>query len=369
MKLPAYILEYEDQVPLAGSNFLLDISLAEAQFLDLAITKSPDRKIVFLIRRSANERDFSEIQVVLDDVFAIGPVGLLTEKEPTDAFILYSFNIFDRFEVTSIESDSDGVPWVEGHFVIEDFSPLEQELPSLMMSIYSNLLEHQHILQPSVAKSLSSTTLLLRKMDILANFLLTSSDSRTIYLQRLDNTERWNQVVQALRAHIQNGRPAPKKPAKSSGKPIRQIAAEPLTLSERVNALPLPFEIRHTISRENDKLDRLTKSSTEYSMITDYLTWVTDIPWNQYSAKEFELLNLKTQLDKSHYGLEEIKDYIVEHFCIEQITKRSAGSVLCFSGPPGTGKTTIAKEIAAVSGRPLIRIALGGLTDEAEIRG
>ena len=375
MKLPVHILDQDDSVPLPGGVFLLDLPLEQENKLKLAdVSTGPnlvEKRTLFLIPK----KQFSQTEMpdsIMEGVYQVGSVGAFTQKEAVDKFVLFSFNMQDRFRVESIEIDDDGVAWAHGHTLIEEFNPAEQELPDLMSSVYANLLEHRHILEPGVIKSLNTTTLLLRKMDILGNYLLHDRHERIIYLQEIDNLDRWNQVVQSLRAHIKGG--APKKSAKVKDL-VKKAAGEtkpiemPMTLPERVQSLRLPKEAKHSVDREMEKLERTNKGSTEYSMVADYLTWVTDIPWNRSSAKEFELTDLKSNLDQSHYGLDDVKEFVLEHFTMERITSNTAGSVLCFSGPPGTGKTSIAKQIAEVSGRPLIRVALGGLTDEAEIRG
>jgi endopeptidase La len=375
MKLPVHILDQEDSVPLPGGVFLLDLPLEQESRIRLAdVSTGPntvEKRTLFLVPK----KQFSEQEPpssIIEAVYQVGSIGVFTEKEPADTFILFSFNIQDRFRIESIEMDEDGIPWAHGHTLIEEFSPAEQELPDLMSSVYANLLEHKHLLEAGVGRALASTNLLLRKMDILGNYLLSDRHERITYLQETENLDRWNQVVQALRTHIKQGRPQkPKKikelvrKANGETKPIEI----PMTLQEKVQALRVNKDVKHSVDRELEKLERANKGSTEYSMVADYLTWVTDIPWDKYSAQPFELTDLKTNLDQSHHGLDDVKDFVLEHFCIERITNSTAGSVLCFVGPPGTGKTSIAKQIADVSGRPLVRIALGGLTDEAEIRG
>lgn len=368
MKLPVHILEEEDNIPLPSENYLLDLPLeheAKLHFLDVQISPNKvEKRVLFLI---PNKEEHIEL---IETVHTVGSIGVLMTKEPTDTFVLFNLNINDRFQITSLETDENDILWAHGHFVIETFSPSEQELPDLMTSIYTNLTDHKEILEPSVFKALIGTNLLLRKMDILANFILEDKASRIKYLQELENLIRWEHVTLGLRLFLRKGRPQKTKKTKEIAQKTTAKPVElPLTLTERLQKASLPDNVRPSVDRELERLERCNKSSTEYSMLQDYLSWVADIPWNQHKIKDFELEELKTQLDISHHGLGDVKEYILEHFCIERIVGSSSGSVLCFNGPAGTGKTTIAKEIAKVSGRPLVRIALGGLSDEAEIRG
>lgn len=370
MKLPIHILDQDDPIPLPGGVFLLDLpSNQDLKFLPVTSGSHVEKRLLFLVPKKAKELD-EPLPDIANTVYVIGAVGAFTDEEAAEDFTLYSFNIVDRFRVESFSADEKGVLWAIGHNLIEEFSPGEQELPDLMQNVYHSLVEHKHIIEPAVMKSLSSTTMLLRKMDILANHLLKDRVERIVYLQEQDNINRWDAVVQSLRGHIKQGK-QPTKVKKvrdlkrSDVKPVEM----PMTLPEKVQSLRLPSNVKISVDREMEKLERCNRGSTEYSMIADYLSWITEMPWDKYSAQKFELLDLKTKLDETHYGLVDVKDYVVEHFCIERITESTAGSVLCFAGPPGTGKTTIAREIANASGRPLIRIALGGLTDEAEVRG
>ncbi|MFM7853310.1 MAG: hypothetical protein ACKO96_15665, partial [Flammeovirgaceae bacterium] len=166
-------------------------------------------------------------------------------------------------------------------------------------------------------------------MDILANYLFVDRDKRIKYLQSDDNVSRWGTVAGALADSA-------RQKNEKNAKPVKKSKQEtPKTLQEKVKSLQLTKEIKPLLEREVEKLDRAAKGSTEYSMIADYLTWATDLPWNTFSAKEFELTDLKTNLDASHYGLDDVKEFVLEHFTIERITKNNTGSVLCFSGPPG----------------------------------
>lgn len=387
MQLPIYILDREDSVPIPSGMFLLDVLNTQEDELRMAPVDLGNsvsaQMVLFLIPKPMPIVD-NDPNPILDTVHPIGLVGVFQSKESVDNFVLFTFEIVERFVVDSIETYLPNFFVAEGHKIEEGFTASEQELPDFMISLYDTLMEHSHIFDPIMIQKLSDTNLLLRKMDILADHLLKNSHDRINYLQQTDNLDRWNLLVQILRSHIKNSATKSKSDNKKSKQRVSSKPPETtktstttqmpevyksLSLTERIQLLPLPPSVKPGIDRELEKFERINKSATEYALIADYLTWVADLPWQTTNAKDFELTDLKTQLDISHYGLSEVKEFVLEHFTMERITQNSVGSVLCFSGPPGTGKTTIAKQIADVSGRPLIRIALGGLGDEAEIRG
>lgn len=140
-------------------------------------------------------------------------------------------------------------------------------------------------------------------------------------------------------------------------------------LRDRISALPVPQDSKDKLLSEVDRLEKLPPSSMEYHTAKDYLNWVESVPWGSYSTKAPDLETLIETLNETHYGLDEVKEHILEYLTIEVITKSSQGTVLCFLGNPGTGKTSIAKQIAKACNREIVKIAVGGMSDEAEIRG
>jgi ATP-dependent Lon protease len=140
-------------------------------------------------------------------------------------------------------------------------------------------------------------------------------------------------------------------------------------LRERLDALPLPDEVRKLVSRELDRLDRLNTSSPERSVAVDWLEWIAELPWDVTSAVDVDLGALDDALDRSHYGLQDVKRQVVEHLSVRKLAGTGRADVLLLVGPPGVGKTSIGQAIADATGRKLVRVALGGVRDEAELRG
>jgi ATP-dependent Lon protease len=121
--------------------------------------------------------------------------------------------------------------------------------------------------------------------------------------------------------------------------------------------------------KEIGKLQRINPAAAEYSVILNYLDWMVELPWNEYTKDNFDLKHAKSVLDEDHFGLEKIKDRILEYLAVLKLKGDLKSPILCFIGPPGVGKTSLGKSIARALDRKYVRMALGGLHDESEIRG
>ena len=131
----------------------------------------------------------------------------------------------------------------------------------------------------------------------------------------------------------------------------------------------LPEEARKEAERELDRLSRMHPSSAEYTVVTTYLDWITEIPWDISTEDNLDIKKAQNVLDEDHYGLEKAKKRMIEYLAVRKLKPDSRGPILCFAGPPGTGKTSMGQSIARALGRKFIRMSLGGVRDEAEIRG
>jgi ATP-dependent Lon protease len=153
--------------------------------------------------------------------------------------------------------------------------------------------------------------------------------------------------------------------------------AEARELRERVAETNLPQEIRHEVERELDRFERLPGASAEQGVIRTYIDWIVNLPWKKFTGGPIEVARARQVLDEDHYDLEEIKDRIVEHLAVKRLRAvRGRESeefghepILCLVGPPGVGKTSLGQSIARAMGRRFVRMSLGGVHDEAEIRG
>jgi ATP-dependent Lon protease len=140
-------------------------------------------------------------------------------------------------------------------------------------------------------------------------------------------------------------------------------------LREKFGAKTLPEETRSVVNKELVRLERISPSSPEYSVTRNYLDWILDLPWLESSTDTLDLDKAESDLERDHYGLRKIKKRIIEFLAVRKLKQDMHGPILCFSGPPGVGKTSLGQSIAKTMNREFVRIALGGLRDEAEIRG
>jgi ATP-dependent Lon protease len=145
--------------------------------------------------------------------------------------------------------------------------------------------------------------------------------------------------------------------------------AEVLELRERLEALELPEETRKAADRELTRLERLPAAAAEYGVIRTYLEWILTLPWNTLTEDNLDLDHARQVLDDDHFDLEKVKDRIVEYLAVAKLRNEISGQILCFVGPPGVGKTSLGHSIANALGRKFVRLSVGGVRDESEIRG
>ncbi|MGK9169655.1 endopeptidase La [Inquilinus limosus] len=150
------------------------------------------------------------------------------------------------------------------------------------------------------------------------------------------------------------------------GEDGRDEAAE---IEERINKIKLTKEARDKAMAELKKLRSMSPMSAEATVVRNYLDWMLSIPWKQRTRIKKDLLHAEQVLNDDHYGLEKVKERVLEYLAVQQRTSKIRGSILCLVGPPGVGKTSLGKSIAKATGRNFVRMSLGGVRDEAEIRG
>ncbi|MBR5542994.1 MAG: endopeptidase La [Oscillospiraceae bacterium] len=138
---------------------------------------------------------------------------------------------------------------------------------------------------------------------------------------------------------------------------------------EKINSLTLPDEVSEKLMKEASRLRKMQTNSPESGVVRTYLDTVLELPWNTETKDKLSLDSASKVLDRDHYGMEKVKERILEFLAVKQLTPESNGQIICLVGPPGVGKTSIGKSIAAAMGRKFARLSLGGVRDEADIRG
>jgi ATP-dependent Lon protease len=148
-----------------------------------------------------------------------------------------------------------------------------------------------------------------------------------------------------------------------------ESAEEARDLREQLEDVALPAEVRKQADRELHRLEQLPTQAAEHGVIRSYLEWIASLPWGVSTEDDLDLRHAREILDADHYDIEQVKDRILEFLAVRRLKPDARGSILCFAGPPGVGKTSLGKSVARALGRNFERISVGGVRDEAEIRG
>jgi len=140
-------------------------------------------------------------------------------------------------------------------------------------------------------------------------------------------------------------------------------------LQVKIKEADLPEKVQAAAEREYDRLSRMSPGASEYTVSKTYIDWLLDLPWNETSEDNLDLKRAEEILERDHYGLEDVKERILEYLAVRKLKDTHRGPILCLSGPPGVGKTSLGRSVAEAIGRKFFRFSLGGMRDEAEIRG
>lgn len=280
--------------------------------------------------------------------------------------------------VEYLETKEESSPELEAH--LEHLRREAREAVELMPQI-----------PPEISASIETITSAGLLADMIANFIDLKPDEKQEILETLDATKRVERVEELLAHRLAVVRltgEIEKQTKEEVDKRQREYLlreqmktiqrelgeAEPRgedieELRKAVDKSRMSEEAQEQAERELTRLERLSEESTEYSMIRNYLDWLTNLPWQKFSDKPININEARDILDEDHYGLEKVKRRILEYLAVRQLNPEGKSPILCLVGPPGVGKTSLGRSIARATGREFVRIALGGLHDESEIRG
>ncbi|MFP7471748.1 endopeptidase La [Niallia taxi] len=230
-----------------------------------------------------------------------------------------------------------------------------------------------------------------RMADIIASHLPIKLKEKQQILETLDNKERMNHVIdiihnekEVLNLEKKIGQRVKKSMERTQKeyylreqmKAIQKElgdkdgkSGEVSTLSEKIEQAGMPEHVKAVALKELDRYEKIPSTSAESSVIRNYIDWLLALPWSNATEDDLNIIKAEKILDQDHYGLEKVKERVLEYLAVQSLTNSLKGPILCLAGPPGVGKTSLARSIAKSLNRNFVRISLGGVRDESEIRG
>ncbi|TYP51314.1 endopeptidase La [Thermosediminibacter litoriperuensis] len=278
--------------------------------------------------------------------------------------------------------------------IVEDdvgAGPEEEALMRGVMSLFENYVNLNRKITPDALVSIGNLRQPGRFADAIASYLNLKIEDKQLILETLDIKDRLSFLFEILTREIEilelekriNNRV--KKQLEKSQKEYylrEQIKAIQQELGEqdervaeaneyrnKIKALNLPQDLEEKMMKEVDRLERTPPASAEMAVIRNYLDWIVALPWNTATEDILDIKSAQEILDEGHYGLEKVKERILEFLAVRKLAGTTKAPILCLAGPPGVGKTSLARSIAKAMGRKFVRVSLGGVRDEAEIRG
>ena len=348
-----------------------------------------DHRVMVVAQKSAQTEDPGP-----DDMYAVGVLADVVQflKMPDGGLKVFLQGLA-RGRVSSLAADPGGWWTCELEYP-EEKAELTMELQALMRHCVEVLDEYVKASRKVGAETLASLSQIedpSRLADTIAANVLTKLLDRQQILETLDPRERLEKLVRLLNAEVEILNLEKKIHSRVRGqiektqkeyylteqmkaiqKELRQkddFAKELDELRSKIAAAKMPKEAEQAASKELARLEKMMPFSPEATVSRTYLDWLINLPWAKRTKDVLDLDRARKILDEDHFGLEKAKERVLEYLAVCQLTKSLKGPILCFVGPPGVGKTSLARSIARAMGRQFVRISLGGVRDEAEIRG
>jgi len=354
----------------------------------LEVAMASNKQVLLVAQKNA-----SDDEPAADDLYQIGTVATILQLiRLPDGTVKVLVEGLERAQLRNVSFDED-------HFRAETLSLqteaiAEKEAELLIRSLLSKFEQYVQLskkIPPEVMTSISSIDEPGRLVDTIANHMtlqlqekqnlleLVSLQARIEHLMALIESEiDLFQVEKRIRGRVKKQMEKSQREyylneqmkaiQKEMGE-MDDVPNEAEELKTRIDDAGMPKEAKEKALSELNKLKQMSPMSSEASVVRTYLDWMVNIPWKMRSKVRLDLVKAEEILETDHYGLKEVKERILEYLAVQKRVKKLKGPILCLVGPPGVGKTSLGESIARATGRKFVRMALGGVRDEAEIRG
>jgi ATP-dependent Lon protease len=331
-----------------------------------------------------------------DDIHGVGTVALIMRmlKLP-DGRIRVLVQGLSRARILSYD---EGLPHLQAHIeTVGEPTPTEAsslEIEALMRNVKAALERSQNLgkpISPEVIVIANNMEEAGRLADLTASNLDLKVDGAQAILEALDPVERLRRVHELMTKELEVLTMQQEISSQAKGEMDRtqreyflrqqlkaiqselgegnELGEEILQLTEKAQKAKMPKPVLEEVERQLKKLERMHPDAAETATLRNWLDWMVTLPWSRSTKDNLDLKEAQRILDEDHYGLEKIKERIVEYLAVRKLKDKMKGPLLCFVGPPGVGKTSLGRSIARALGRKFVRLSLGGVKDEAEIRG
>ncbi len=347
-------------------------------------------KTIFL----ASQRNAQQTTPQEEEIFTTGTVGQIIQmlKLPDNTIKVFVEGRERGRILRFLENDR--FFQVEAVQLKDEIKEREIEIQALvrgLKAVFENYLTHNKKIAQEFVSSVRAMTDPSRLTDTIAGQLNLKMDDKQYLLERTSLKDRIERLLELMQSEIEIAeiekkiRERVKKQMEKSQKEyylneqMRAIQkemgekddfkSEIADLEEQVTKKNLPPEAAAKVRKEIRKLKMMSPMSAEATVVRNYVDWFLVLPWSNGSQTDLNIADAQRILDEDHYGLKEVKTRIIEYLAVQKLVGKTKGPILCLVGPPGVGKTSLAKSVARATGREFVRISLGGVRDEAEIRG
>ena len=347
-------------------------------------------KMIFL----AAQKTAQQTNPQQDDIFQVGTIGQIIQMLKLPDNTIKVFVEGKRRGAIQRFADSERFFKVEVALLRDEFRGREVEVQALvrgLKTVFENYLAYNKKVPQEFVTAVRAMNEPARLADTIAGQLNLKMEDKQDLLERTSLKERIEKLLELMQSEIEIAeiekkiRDRVKKQMEKSQKEyylneqMRAIQkemgekddfkAELAELEEQVAKKNLPADADAKVRKEIRKLRFMSPMSAEATVVRNYVDWFLMLPWNKTAETELTIQDAQRILDEDHYGLKEVKQRIVEYLAVQMLVQQTKGPILCLVGPPGVGKTSLAKSVARATGREFVRISLGGVRDEAEIRG